>query len=71
VKALRLHRWKVTPKEAVQIQLRLRNRFEAQDRFSELKVVAGADMAIDPRENMAVAGVIAYRFPEMVEIERV
>jgi deoxyribonuclease V len=32
--------------------------------------VAGADLAFDPATNVAFAGVIVYRFPEMSEVER-
>jgi deoxyribonuclease V len=71
VKALRLHRWNVTPREAARIQQRLRGRFEPLDRFSEIKTVAGADVAVDSVRNVAIAGVIVYRFPEMMELERV
>ncbi len=71
VKALPLHRWKVTPREAARIQKRLRNRFEPLDRFGQIKVVAGADMAIDPQRDIAFGGVIVYSFPEMAEVERV
>ena len=70
MKALRLHRWNVTPREAARIQLRLRERLERKDRFAEIKTVAGADVALDLRRKRAIAGVIVYRFPEMVEIER-
>ncbi|HEU4771017.1 MAG TPA: endonuclease V, partial [Candidatus Udaeobacter sp.] len=71
MKALRLHSWKVTPKEAVQIQLRLRDRVEVRDRFGKICTVAGADIALDLERKIAVAGVIVYSYPEMKEIERV
>lgn len=71
MKALRLHSWKVTPKEAVQIQLRLRDRVETTDRFLKICKVAGADIALDLERKIAIAGVIVYSFPEMKEIERV
>ena len=67
---LRLHRWKVTPREAAQIQLRLRSRVELRDRFRPIHRVAGADLAYDAARNEAIAGVVVYRFPEMQEIER-
>jgi deoxyribonuclease V len=41
-----------------------------EDRFGEVRFIAGADMAFDPATNIAFAGVIVYRFPELVEIER-
>lgn len=71
MKALRLHSWKVTPKEAVQIQLRLRDRVEVNDRFGKVCMVAGADIALDLERKIAVAGVIVYSYPEMKEVERV
>ncbi|HKV47682.1 MAG TPA: deoxyribonuclease V [Candidatus Acidoferrales bacterium] len=71
MKALRLHSWKVTPKEAVQVQLRLRDRVEVSDRFGKICKVAGADIALDLERKIAVAGVIVYSYPEMKEIERV
>ena len=71
MKALRLHRWNVTPREAARIQLRLRERVELQDRLPRIASVAGTDVALDLQRGRAIAGVIVYRFPEMVEIERV
>lgn len=71
MKALRLHSWNVTPREAAQIQLRLRERFEPADRFGEIRRVAGADVALDLRRKIAIAGVVVYSFPDMAELERV
>ncbi len=44
--------------------------WKRENRFGPLKYVAGADMAFDPETNIAFAGVIVYRFPELVEVER-
>ncbi|MGO8788684.1 MAG: deoxyribonuclease V [Terriglobia bacterium] len=63
-------RWDVTPQEAVRLQLTWRERVEMQDRYGPLHYVAGADMAFDPETNIAFAGVIVYRFPELREVER-
>jgi deoxyribonuclease V len=71
MKALRLHRWNVTPREAARIQVRLRSRFESQDRLARIERVAGADIAFDMRQNVAIAGVVVFQFPEMNEVERV
>jgi deoxyribonuclease V len=70
MKALRLHRWNVTAREAARIQLRLRERLELKDRLPKMETVAGADVALDLGRDRAIAGVIVYRFPEMEEIER-
>jgi len=66
----RLHSWKVTPREAARIQLRLRSKLELTDRLAAVRLVAGADLAFDLDANRAIAGVVVYAFPEMEEIER-
>lgn len=70
MKHLTLHEWNVTPREAAQIQLRLRERVELSDRLPVVRCVAGADLAFDLARNKAIAGVVIYRYPEMEEIER-
>lgn len=67
----RLHSWRVTPREAARIQLRLRPRLELTDRLPAVRRVAGADLAFDLDRKRAIAGVVIYIFPEMQEIERV
>jgi len=63
-------RWNVTPREAVRLQKVWRARVVTADRFGPLQYVAGADMAFDPETNVAFAGVIVYRLPELREVER-
>lgn len=72
------HRWDLTPSQAGQLQLELRHRLRKRPDFRAIRTVAGADIALVPvgrdpraqREAIAYAGVIVYRFPELVEIER-
>jgi len=52
------------------LQQAWRERVETQDRFGSQQYVAGADMAFDPVTNIAFAGVIVYRFPELEEVDR-
>jgi len=63
-------RWKLTPREAIELQESLREHVELQDRFAEIGFVAGADIAFDPATETAFAGVIVYRFPDLEEVER-
>jgi deoxyribonuclease V len=70
MKYQRLHSWRVSPREAAQIQTRLRGRLELVDRLPVIRHVAGADLAFNLDEDCAIAGVVVYRFPEMEEIER-
>jgi deoxyribonuclease V len=63
-------RWKITPREAIQLQARLREHVVLEDSFKQIRYVAGADIAFDPATGMAFAGVIVYSFPSLEEIER-
>jgi deoxyribonuclease V len=63
-------RWNLTPREAMQVQARLRGRVVLEDRFQTIRFVAGADLAFDPLTNLAFAGVIVFSFPELDEVER-
>lgn len=63
-------RWNLTPSQAIRLQQRLRERLILDDRPGPVQSVAGADIAFDPSTQMAVAGVIVYRFPQMAEVER-
>lgn len=67
----RLHSWRVTPREAAQVQLRLRSKMELEDRLPQIRRVAGADLAFGRGGKRAIAGVVVYSFPDMREIERV
>jgi deoxyribonuclease V len=71
VKAKLQSRWTVTPAEARQIQVSLRDRVEQRDRLGRVRRVAGADVALDLVRGKAIAGVVIYSFPELEEVERV
>src|SRR6266481_3751760 len=82
----KLHEWNVTPAEAREIQEKLRAKWEGEDRLGHIRTVAGLDaafvlsgsQALKKRSrwtalrdaNRAIGGVVVFRFPEMVEIER-
>ena len=63
-------RWNLTPRQAMRLQERLRDRVVLSDRLERIRYVAGADIAFDPETQMAFGGVIVYRFPELQEVER-
>lgn len=65
------NRWDVTPAEARQIQLSLRERVELRNRLGRVQRVAGADVALDLTQGQAIAGVVVYSFPDLQEVERV
>ncbi len=63
-------RWNLTPREAILEQERLRGRVVLENRFDDIRLIAGADLAFDPATDTAFAGVIVYSFPELEEVER-
>jgi deoxyribonuclease V len=65
------NRWDVTPTQARQIQLSLRDQVELHDRLGTLRRVAGADVALDLARGRAIAGIVVFSFPELEELERV
>ena len=65
-----LHRWDVTPREAAQVQRELRERLVLEDHLGAVRLVAGADIALDKRERLGFGGVVVYTFPGLEEVER-
>jgi len=71
MRARNLHRWDVTPREARAIQQGLRAQVELGDRLPRrITRVAGADVAFDKARGVAIAGVVALRWPSLDVLER-
>jgi deoxyribonuclease V len=66
----RLHRWDVTPREAVHIQEDLRTRVIRSGRLANVRLIAGADTAFDTQSNAAFAAVVVLSFPGLTIIEK-
>lgn len=66
-----LHPWNVIPQEAKAIQNDLAGQVIQHNDFSEIKTIAGADIALDPTTNTGFAGVIVYSYPDIKELERI
>jgi deoxyribonuclease V len=64
-----LSRFDLTSAEARAAQLKIPPLVEREDRFKEIRTVAGADIALE--ERTGYAAVIVYSFPKLEEIERV
>jgi deoxyribonuclease V len=56
--------------EAEAIQRELQGRVITQNRFEEIKTIAGADLAVIGDEKKLVCGIIVFSYPELREIER-
>ena len=60
-----LHRWDVTPAEAVQIQRELASRVIAEDDFGRITTVAGVDVGFEQGGTVTRAAVAVLDFPAL------
>lgn len=65
-----LHQWDVTPKEAVQVQHRLRSRVRLADNFSRIRTVAGIDISVGRGSKQGRCAVVVLSLPELEVVER-
>ena len=63
-----LHSWEVSPEEALQIQLRLRNKMSLNNGFDKIERIAGADVGY--LKDMAIGGVVIMDFPGLEVVEK-
>ena len=68
MKYLNLHSWEVTPREAREIQLAMRDRLMAHWDGREIKTIAAADVGL-PEKNTALAAVVVLSFPGLEILE--
>ncbi len=63
-----LHRWDVTPKEAIEIQQQLRSKLIIASLEAELQYVAGCDISYDKGSDVFYAGIVVLKLPELTEV---
>ena len=65
----RLHSWDVSPKEAIQIQQKIRGRVIPHGKVGTVGLVAGADVAYDKHRQLTFAGIVVLRLPDLTIVE--
>jgi deoxyribonuclease V len=70
MKARHLHRWDLTPKEAIALQARLRDRVERADRIGAVRHVAGVDVGFEDDGRVTRAAVAVLDYPGLALVER-
>jgi deoxyribonuclease V len=68
-----LHSWRVTPQEAIRIQLRLAAQVSRSNAIpSEPRYIAGMDISGEDKDGFAIGAVVVLSYPEMevVEVKR-
>ncbi|MBO0722569.1 MAG: deoxyribonuclease V [Blastocatellia bacterium] len=66
-----LHDWNLTPKEAVELQKRLRGLVKLDGRAKEITRIAGADVSFNKFSATIYTGLVVLSFPELQIIESV
>lgn len=64
-----LHSWEVSPREAVEIQLRLRELVSLEELKGEVRIVAGVDVSYSRSSALLYAVVLLLSFPDLHVIE--
>ena len=66
-----LHRWDVSPEEAIVIQNRLRSQLDLQSELREIRTVAGIDVSYDKGSDVLFAAIVVLQLPHLQEIDTV
>ena len=60
-----LHRWDVSPKEAVEIQHRLRSQLDLQGELQRIDTVAGIDVSYNKGSDWLYAAIVVLRLADL------
>src|ERR687893_3190336 len=66
-----LHEWSLTPREAVELQKRLRERVRIEPLKKKVETVAGADISFNKFEPTIYTGIVVLRLPTLEVVEEV
>src|SRR3989337_1986485 len=64
-----LHKWDVSPAEAIEIQKDLRKKIITENEFGEVRYIAGADISFNRRSPLGYAVVVVMTFPDLEVVE--
>jgi deoxyribonuclease V len=66
-----LHDWNLSPREAVELQKRLRERVRLVPHKGKIETVAGADISFNKYSPVLYAGIVVLRLPSLEVLEEV
>ncbi|PYS80244.1 MAG: deoxyribonuclease V [Acidobacteria bacterium] len=66
-----LHEWSLAPREAVELQKRLRERVRVVPLRKKAETIAGADISFNKFDPVVYAGIVVLRLPSLEVIEEV
>lgn len=65
-----LHRWDITPREAVEVQIKLQRRIRTNGPSRDIHLVAGADASFSREKGLVYGAVSILSFPDLELIEK-
>src|ERR687893_452764 len=66
-----LHEWSLTPREAVELQKKLRERVRIEPLRKKVETVAGADISFNKFDPTIYTGIVVLRLPSLEVVEEV
>ena len=64
-----LHEWSLAPREAVELQKRLRGQVRLAPLKKRIETIAGADISFNKFEPTVYAGIVVLRLPTLEVVE--
>jgi deoxyribonuclease V len=64
-----LHRWKVTPEQAIRIQENLKHRIILERTFSRVRTIGGGDVSYQKEGDFLFGAMVVLSFPQMETLE--
>lgn len=61
----------ITPKEARELQLKLRDKVTQKNEFDKINIICGIDLSIIKDDKKLICGIVSFTYPELEIIERV
>ena len=69
MKIRQLHPWNVSPREAVEIQKRLRSLIDIKGLSVPIRYVAGTDVSCSRKSDALWAGIVVFSYPDLNKVE--
>jgi len=68
-----LHKWNLTPKEAMELQISLQRRLDIKSNINihNVKLIAGCDVAYYKKEDLCVAAIVVCQLDSMKIVEKI
>lgn len=64
-----LHSWRVTIKQAIELQNRLRGKLLLKNTFSKLETIGGADVSYSKEKDLLCGAIVVFSYPNLTLID--